>query len=85
MLRSREETLRASLRCLFLFLRFLNFEKLSDASERRLLEISFSCIGFWKPIFEQTDFKEYLKKRYQIGHATIVDEIIEELDAESID
>ena len=40
---------------------------------------------FWKPIFEQTDFKEYLKKRYQIGHATIVDEIIEELDAESID
>jgi len=29
---------------------------------------------FWKPIFEETDFKEYLKQAYQIGgNAAIVD------------
>lgn len=28
---------------------------------------------FWKPIFENTDFKEFLKKQYQIGHESLVD------------
>jgi len=29
---------------------------------------------FWKPVFEETDFKEYLKQAYQIGgNAAIVD------------
>jgi len=27
---------------------------------------------FWKPIFENTDFKEFLKKQYQIGHESLV-------------
>ena len=28
---------------------------------------------FWNPIFEQTDFKEFIKKQFSIGHQTIVD------------
>ena len=35
---------------------------------------------FWDPIFEQTDFKEFVKKQYSIGHKDQVsmDEIVEE-------
>ena len=29
---------------------------------------------FWKPIFEETNFKEYIKTRYQIGAMTPLDE-----------
>ena len=35
---------------------------------------------FWKPIFEQTDFKEYIKSSYQIG--TTAPELEEENDNE---
>ena len=27
---------------------------------------------FWKPIFANTDFKEYLKKKYEVGHAEMI-------------
>ena len=35
---------------------------------------------FWDPIFADTDFKEFLKKQYSIGHQSLVDmdEIVEE-------
>ena len=35
---------------------------------------------FWDPIFAETDFKEFLKKQYSIGHQSLVDmdEIVEE-------
>ena len=29
--------------------------------------------AFWEPIFDGTDFKEFLKKQYQIGHESLVD------------
>lgn len=34
---------------------------------------------FWQPIFDQTDFKEFVKKQYSIGHESLVDmdEIVE--------
>jgi hypothetical protein len=37
---------------------------------------------FWTPIFEGTDFKEFLKKQYSIGYNTVVDmeEIAENAD-----
>jgi RecA/RadA recombinase len=37
---------------------------------------------FWEPIFNETDFKEFVKKQYTIGHAAIVDPdmIVEEAD-----
>ena len=38
---------------------------------------------FWKPIFENTDFKEFLKKQYQIGHESLVsmdDIVVEEVE-----
>ena len=37
---------------------------------------------FWEPIFNETDFKEFVKKQYTIGHASIVDpdSIVEEVD-----
>lgn len=37
---------------------------------------------FWQPIFSGTDFKEFVKKQYTIGHASIVDpdSIVEEAD-----
>ena len=28
---------------------------------------------FWDPIFAETDFKEFLKKQYSIGHQSLVD------------
>lgn len=35
---------------------------------------------FWKPILEETDFKDFIKKQYQIGAESVVsmDEIVEE-------
>ena len=37
---------------------------------------------FWSPIFNATDFKEFVKKQYTIGHASLVDmdSIVEEAD-----
>jgi RecA/RadA recombinase len=29
--------------------------------------------AFWQPVFEQTDFKEFIKKQYSIGYQTQVD------------
>lgn len=36
--------------------------------------------SFWDPIFTQTDFKDFLKKQYSIGHQSLVsmDEIVED-------
>jgi RecA/RadA recombinase len=28
--------------------------------------------SFWKPIFENTDFKDYLKRKYEVGHADMI-------------
>ena len=28
---------------------------------------------FWKPIFEGTDFKKFVKGHYQIGHKPLLD------------
>ena len=38
--------------------------------------------SFWDPIFNDTDFKEFLKKQYSIGHQSLVsmDEIVEGAD-----
>lgn len=35
---------------------------------------------FWKPILEETDFKEFIKKQYQIGAESVVsmEDIVEE-------
>jgi hypothetical protein len=35
---------------------------------------------FWTPLFENTDFKEFIKKQYSIGADSLVsmDEIVEE-------
>lgn len=36
---------------------------------------------FWKPIFDNTDFKEFLKKRYQIGNEQLIgNDAIESID-----
>jgi len=38
--------------------------------------------SFWDPIFDNTDFKDFLKKQYSIGHQSLVsmDEIVEDAD-----
>lgn len=38
--------------------------------------------SFWDPIFAETDFKDFLKKQYQIGHQSLVsmDEIVEAIE-----
>lgn len=38
--------------------------------------------AFWEPIFNDTDFKEFLKKQYQIGHESLVDmdDIVENVE-----
>ena len=39
--------------------------------------------SFWKPIFKDTDFKEYLKKKYEVGHAEMIKSPTEEtIDAD---
>ena len=37
---------------------------------------------FWTPIFDNTDFKEFLKKQYSIGYQSVVDmdDIVESID-----
>lgn len=40
---------------------------------------------FWKPIFEQTDFKDFVQKQYSIGHESLVDmDTIVENDDEDV-
>ncbi len=34
--------------------------------------------SFWKPIFKDTDFKEYLISKYEVGHADMIKTYIEE-------
>ena len=38
---------------------------------------------FWEPIFADTDFKDFIKKQYSIGHTAPVEmeEIVDELSA----
>ena len=38
--------------------------------------------AFWDPVFANTDFKEFLKKQYQIGHQSLVsmDDIVESVN-----
>jgi len=38
--------------------------------------------SFWNPIFAETDFKDFLKKQYQIGYKSVVDmdEIVKEAE-----
>ena len=36
---------------------------------------------FWRPIFASTDFKAFLKKRYEVGHA----DMIKQADPEDMD
>ena len=38
--------------------------------------------SFWDPVFADTDFKEFLKKQYSIGHQSLVDmdDIVESVD-----
>ena len=39
--------------------------------------------SFWLPIFKNTDFKEYLKKKYEVGHAEMIKSPTEEtIDAD---
>ena len=37
--------------------------------------------SFWKPIFANTDFKDYLKRKYEVGHA----DMIKQADPEDMD
>ena len=38
--------------------------------------------SFWQPVFDNSDFKDFLKKQYSIGHQSVVDmdEIVESVD-----
>ena len=36
--------------------------------------------SFWKPIFDNTDFKAHIKKRYEVGHAEMIKSNPEDLD-----
>lgn len=48
--------------------------KTGELFESKVREAATLEEEFWKPIFEETDFKEYLKQAYQIGgNAAIVD------------
>ena len=37
---------------------------------------------FWQPIFDETDFKEFVRKQYSVGHASLIDpdSIVEQVD-----
>ena len=39
---------------------------------------------FWQPIFDKTDFKDFVKKQYSIGHESLVnmDDIVEVIDGD---
>ena len=50
-----------------------------NGSESKVREADTLKEEFWKPVFESTDFKDFLNKQYSIGHQEIVamDEIVD--------
>jgi hypothetical protein len=44
-----------------------------EVSEKKVREAGTLEEDFWKPIFDTTDFAEFIKKQYTIGHQTEVD------------
>ena len=48
-----------------------------EINEPKVREKDTLAEEFWKPIFEKTDFKEFVKSYYQIGHKPLLDVEIE--------
>jgi len=49
-------------------------------SEKKVRETDTLTKEFWDPIFETTDFKEFVKKQYTIGHKTEVELDLDEAE-----
>jgi RecA/RadA recombinase len=47
-------------------------KKTGEIEDKKVRQVETLKESFWKPIFENTDFKEYLKRRYEIGHADMI-------------
>lgn len=44
-----------------------------------------NCSAFWKPIFENTDFKESCTKKYALGQSHLIEDEISETDINALD
>jgi hypothetical protein len=47
-------------------------KKTGEIEDKKVRQAETLKESFWKPIFDKTDFKEYLKRRYEIGHADMI-------------
>jgi hypothetical protein len=46
--------------------------KTGEIEDKKVRQAETLKESFWKPIFENTDFKEFLKRRYEVGHAEMI-------------
>ena len=47
-------------------------KKTGEIEDKKVRQAETLKESFWKPIFDKTDFKEYLKRRFEIGHADMI-------------
>ena len=47
-------------------------KKTGEIEDKKVRQAETLKESFWKSIFENTDFKEYLKRRFEIGHADMI-------------
>jgi hypothetical protein len=47
-------------------------KKTGEIEDKKVRQADTLKESFWKPIFANTDFKEYLKRKYEIGHAEMI-------------
>jgi len=46
--------------------------KTGEIEDKKVRQAETLKESFWKPIFENTDFKEFLKRKYEVGHAEMI-------------
>ena len=47
-------------------------KKTGEIEDKKVRQAETLKESFWKPIFENTDFKEFLKRKYEVGHAEMI-------------
>ena len=51
-----------------------------EVEEKKVRAAETLTEAFWEPIFKNTDFKAYLKKKYEVGHASMIKTSPEDTD-----
>jgi len=47
-------------------------KKTGEIEDKKVRQAETLKESFWKPVFANTDFKEYIKRKYEVGHADMI-------------